>query len=241
MTKEPIKLPKPADTTIEMVCGAFLADQRKRLKDASYARYDAIIDLFMDMMNGYGHQTLDTREKALFEQYYNEEGKGQRDYCQIFGPDKIPENVGEFLGYFMVRKVMCGPELKKASGTVIKKLSAWLRDHEYISAEEAAEMLERGRDAVYDLPAADKVAEMFAPDMLGPPVDDDNCLEGQFDIVKVRPGILHIENSFGDQGIMVVSVPIEVTELCQEGWSFSGLVGKHGRSWRILEMWTVYP
>ena len=41
----------------------------------------------------------------------------------IFGPEKIPGNVAEFLDYFMVRKVMCGKDLMRAAGTVMKKLA----------------------------------------------------------------------------------------------------------------------
>ena len=40
----------------------------------------------------------------------------------MFGPEKIAENLGEFLDYFMVRKVIAGQELLKASGTVTGKL-----------------------------------------------------------------------------------------------------------------------
>lgn len=77
-------------------------------------------------MNGYAYQYLDKGEAALFDNLYDAEGEAHREFCQIFGPEKIPQNVGEFLGYFMPRKVMCSKELLKAAGTVMKKPGKWV-------------------------------------------------------------------------------------------------------------------
>lgn len=48
-------------------------------------------------------------------------------FCVIVGPTR-GQNLGEFLDYFMVRKVIAGQELRKASGTVTGKLVRWLAD-----------------------------------------------------------------------------------------------------------------
>src|SRR4051794_16307264 len=41
--------------------------------------------------------------------------------CRLFGAEKIIESLGEFLGYFMVRKVAASEELLRASGTIMAK------------------------------------------------------------------------------------------------------------------------
>lgn len=69
----------------------------------------------------------------------------------MFGPDKITENLGEFLDYFMVRKVIAGEELLKAAGTVTGKLMRWLGERGYIDAASAAAAGEQAREAARDL------------------------------------------------------------------------------------------
>lgn len=116
---------KVAQKTIEAVLGEFLAEQRKRLKPPTIRKHEHIVSLFQSCMNNYAYQGLDKQEEALFDQLYNAKGDEHREFCQIFGPEKIPGNVGEFLNYFMVRKVMCGKELMRAAGTVTRKLGKY--------------------------------------------------------------------------------------------------------------------
>ena len=66
------------------------------------------------------------------------------------------ENLGEFLGYFMVRKVVAGQELLRAAGTVTKKLARWLHDQGFIDETDFEEAFVKlafveEREAVRDL------------------------------------------------------------------------------------------
>ena len=54
-------------------------------------------------------------------------------FCHLFGP----EHLGEFLGYFMVRKMIVGQELLRASGTVTGKFVTWLAARGYIDRDSA--------------------------------------------------------------------------------------------------------
>ncbi|MBI1893326.1 MAG: hypothetical protein HYS14_04370 [Candidatus Rokubacteria bacterium] len=38
-----------------------------------------------------------------------------------------------------------------------------------------------------------------------------------------------------------VEVPLEISRRCQVGWSISGVVGRVGKRWRLVEAWNVYP
>ena len=79
----------------------------------------------------------------------------------MFGPEHILENVGEFLNYFMVSKVMAGADTLRASGTVMKKLAKWLAEHDYVRIDDAALAIEQGADAARDLPAAEKLSTLL--------------------------------------------------------------------------------
>jgi len=46
------------------------------------------------------------------------------EFCDIFGPEHILSSIDEFLGYFMVRKVIAGKALLRTAGTTTKRLAA---------------------------------------------------------------------------------------------------------------------
>lgn len=208
-------------------------------------KYEDIIDLFQDSMDGYAHQYLDKGEAALFDNLYNAESKAHREFCQIFGPDKIPSNVGEFLGYFMPRKVMCSKELLKAAGTVMKKLGKWLEEHGYISNEWAENMIKRGAEATTKLPAAEKLAEMLYEYANCHPVSRwTEKIEDYFTVEKVEPGKLYFSPYTPvdevEDDIIVLSLPRNITDLVEVGWDISLFLGKTGKGWQIIESGGVY-
>ncbi len=218
----------------------FLKEQQEHLKPSTVRKYESIIDLFQSCLDSYAYQYLDKQESALFDRLYNAEGGEHREFCQIFGPEKIPGRVGEFLNYFMIRKVMCGKELMQAAGTVIKKLGKWLREKGYIEAESAGEMTDSGATAAKELPAAEELAWMLADYADRTAVDCDEVIEDHFTIKAVEPGKLRLSALLGDEEI-IIPVSRDISNACRVGWSISGAMGKTSRGWRILEAWNVYP
>jgi len=139
MSAKIVRFPRPAEPSIRRVLEDFLEAQRTRLAPRTLARYEAVLDLLRSYLNGYAHESLSAPEAARFERSYNAEGKEHREFCDLFGPEKIVENLGSFLGYFMIRKVMAGEDLLRAAGTVTKKLSKWLAGKGYVTQEAAGE------------------------------------------------------------------------------------------------------
>jgi len=240
MSKRIRKLPQPAEKTIEVVFEEFLEEQRKRLKPSTMRKYEDIIDLFESCLDGYGHQYLDKQEDVLFDRLYNAEGDEHREFCQLFGPEKIPDNVDEFLNYFMIRKVMCGKELMQTAGTVTKKLGKWLKEKGYIQPENAADIVSSGATAAKELPAAEDLARMLADYADRTAVDCDDVIEDHFTIDAVEPDKLRLSALSGAEEF-VVPISRNISNACRVGWSISGAVGKTDKGWRILEAWNVYP
>lgn len=156
------KLPKPAEVLIATVLNQFLAEQRTRLKPSTMRKYTSVISLFESCMDSYGPNCLNRADQALFDQLNNAKGKAHREFCQIFGPERIPGNVGEFLSWYMIRKVIGGAEFKWSPVTVIKKLGLWLMEKGLVGAKEAAGMTGRGGEAARDLAAAERLCGMLA-------------------------------------------------------------------------------
>src|ERR1700680_2573891 len=113
--------------TISEVLAEYLRAERDRLAPKTYARYTEVIALFTQSLNGYAANSLSQFERAHFDKLFNAEREHHSEFCDIFGPEHILENVGEFLNYFMVSKVMAGADTLRASGTVMRKLAEWLR------------------------------------------------------------------------------------------------------------------
>jgi len=240
MSKRTKRSPEMVEKTIEAVLDEFLKEQQKRLKSSTMRKYENVIDLFQSFLDGYAYQVLDEQEAALFDRLYNAKGDEHREFCQLFGPEKIPGNVSEFLNYFMIRKVMCGKELKQAAGTVIKKLGKWLQEKGYVRPEIAAEVVSCGATAAKELPATEELACMLADYADWTAVDCEQTIEDHFTIEAVEPGKLRLSN-FSENDTMTVSVSPEISDACRVGWEISGAIGKTNNGWCILEVWNVYP
>lgn len=228
-------------STIDAVLTEFLAEQRERLADSTFRNYEEVVGLLRRSLDGYGPNALDARERKLWERAY-EEGD-EEAFCHLFGPEKIPEHLGEFLGYFMVRKVIAGQELLKASGTVARKLVRWLEARGHIESEAAADAAERARDAARELPTAERLGQLLYEDVAEPdlPVDPEQLAEGDWvedylAITRVEPGRIWLEGDVGP-----IDVPGAASELAQPGWSLFVTAARSGGRWHLLELGPVYP
>lgn len=247
MTKKIVDLPQLAEPTVEQVLDEFLADQQKRLKPKTFKQYEDVIWLFKNSINSYAYQSLTKAEEALFDKYFNSEGSEHREFCQIFGQDKILGSVGEFLGYYMIRKVIAGEDLVRAAGTVTKKLSQWLAEKGYVSGEEAKEAAQEGGRASKDLPKAERAARIISlstqrlavhPSRL----DDEDYIEfDHFVVSRIEPGKLWVEESYGTERFGPNSVPVPATDILHEGWEISCTLGRIRGKWWIVEMGNIYP
>ena len=234
--------PMIASPTISEVLAEFLATEENRLAPRTYAKYADVIDLLKHSLNGYAYQTLDAEDSALFERLYDTSGNGEdREFCDIFGPGHILPNVGEFLDYFMVTKVMASQDLLRAAGTVTKKLAKWLMERGYASSNEAEIAVERGADAARDLPRAEKLTALLYDLTTNRHSPRDSDVEGRFVITKVESGKVWLEDDDDGHAYGPITLPVKVTKLCQVGWTISGTVRKSGKGWALVEAFKVYP
>lgn len=239
--RAPAHGPSPADAdgpTIDVLFGAFLADQRSRLGARTFRNYESVIELFSHCLNGYGYESLDAEERRRWEAVY---AKDEEAFVHLFGADKITENLGEFLGYFMLRKVAAGPDLLRASGTVTKKLARWLADGGYLDPADAREATKVATAAARDLPRAEKLSNLLYDQSLRcsvdvRAVDDSDYVEDYLTIDRVEPGRLWFEGGIGP-----VKVSKAASDLAQPGWSLTIGLARTGTGWQVVEAGNVYP
>lgn len=226
-----------ASPTIGEVLAEFLADQ-KHLAPRTFHNYADVIRLLRDCLNNYGHQSLGPAERTRWETAYDSD---EEAFVHLFGPEKIAVNLGEFLGYFMVRKVIAGEELLRAAGTVTKKLAKWLGERGYLDATAVDIAVERGTDAARDLPKAAKLSRLLFEQSRKTTIDvdaldDDDYVEDYLMIDRVEPGVLWFEGGIGP-----VKVAKAVSDIAQPSWSVNIVLGRAGNVWHLLEVGNVYP
>lgn len=221
----------------------FLAEQEKRLKSDTYQNYGFALELFESYLNGYASQHLPEELGRRYEQSSDED----RQFCDIFDFDQVnPSDFSGFLGYFMIRKVLCSPEQIKTTCRVMKKLVMWLREQGYFTEEKSKEALQIIRDYSAVLPDASRLSEILGDYVYGGKrVDPEECsefLEGMFMVEQVESGVLHLVDTFGMEETKIrLPVPEECAALCREGWEINLELGKTVDGWRILASGNVYP
>ena len=181
--------------TISEILAEYLRMERGRLAPKTHARYTEVIVLFTQSLNGYAANSLSPFDRARFDKLFNAEGEQHREFCDMFGPEHILENVGEFLNYFMVGKVMAGADTLRASGIVMKKLAKWLAERDYVGTDDAALTIAQGADAARNLPAAEKLSALLYDLTNGRHVPNDSDIEGRFSITKVEPGRIWLQDN----------------------------------------------
>jgi hypothetical protein len=226
--------------TIDRALDAFLAGQRARLAPRTYQNYEQVVELLRRSLNGYGYEALSELEVKRLKRAWD---AGDEDaFCKLFGPEKIVEELGSFLDYFMIHKVMAGEELLRASGTVAKKLAAWLYEQDYISDEERAAAHELGAAAVRDLPRAERLGQLLYEEMRKTPwcdsndVPDEDWVEDFLEVERVESGAIWFEGGIGP-----LLVSKKTSDLAQVGWSVNIVLARWRGSWRIVELGSIYP
>lgn len=243
------RLVTEARPNIEEVLEAFLKDQRRRISAKTFSRYKSVVELLQRYLDGYAYESLSDAESRFFDRRFNAEGKDHREFCQLFGPEKISANLHGFLSVFLIRKVMAGEDFKKAAGTVTHKLSKWLAEKEYVSPEVGEEGAELGSVAARRLVEAERAGRLLqeAADRLGIEThslpDADYVDFDHFTIARVEPGKLWLEDweSGTARPRGPIPAPKSATQLLRTGWDVSCALARHRGVWHLVEIGNVYP
>jgi hypothetical protein len=236
--QDPGKREPEGPPNIDTVLLEFLAEQEQRLAPRTYRNYAEVVSLLRHCLNSYGHQSLDDAERSRFDDAYDSDDEA---FVHLFGPEKITDNLGEFLGYFMIRKVMAGEELLRAAGTVTKKLAKWLGERGYLDPHGVDIAVDRGSAALRDLPKAEKLSRLLHEQACRTSINmhelsDDDYIEDYLMIERVEPGAI-----FFDGGVGPVTVTTAASDIAEAGWSVSIVLGRVGKSWQVIGVGNVYP
>lgn len=225
--------------TISSVLERFLQAQQDRLAPRTFGTYADVIGLLRSFLDNYGYQSLSEAEREQWQAAYD--AGDEEAFCRLFGPEQILDGMGEFLGYFMVRKVIAGQELLRGASTVTKKLAGWMAEQGYVNPGAAGVAVGMASEARRDLPRAERLARQLSEEARRTRLDpatlgEDDYVEDHLMIERVEPGALWFEGRIGP-----VPVPEAAAKLAQPGWSVTLVLARSAGRWHIVEVGNVYP
>ncbi len=201
--------------------------------------YEDIIVLLRYSLNGYAYQSLDTVDAKRFEEAYH--AGDEEAFCHLFGPEHILGHLGEFLNYFMARKVMGSLEVLRSAGTVTKKLATWLDEQGYVSDDERELAVGQVAHAARNLPRAERLARLLynqsraAPDFDPGALGKGDLVEDFLVIERVAPGALYFAGGIGP-----LAVSEQASALAEVGWGVSITLARITGTWWVAEVGNVY-
>ena len=244
-------LPRIAEPTIEQVFEAFLGEQRARLKPATFARYETVISLLESHLDSSAYEGLSKAERTLFDRHFNAEGEQHRTFCQLFGPEKVPGNLGSFFSYFLPNKVLGGFGLTRAAASAMKKLAPRLAAQGFITTAASDDGAELAAAAGRDLPRAERAAMALYRSLRplrGHPdeIPGEDWIEyDHYPIARIEPGKLWLSVDYDDAGepraLGPISAPREATKLLAQGWEVGCSLARIKGEWRIVELGNIHP
>ena len=109
-----------AKPSVAALMAAYLADLPRADAERA-AGVEQSLELLRHGLNGYGHQYLAPRDRERWSSAYEE---GSEDaFCQMFGTTQLVKYIDEFLGYFLIRKVLM-PEIRSPKPSRMCALSS---------------------------------------------------------------------------------------------------------------------
>ncbi|MBI4268589.1 hypothetical protein HY627_02045 [Candidatus Uhrbacteria bacterium] len=135
--------PRASQLNLHGIFSEYLIEQQKRLSPKTFQMYEGAVGLFEACCDGYGYNYLDEGSKESFERI---EDTGV-EFCDFFGSDILSESLfGEFLGYFLPRKVASGNDTLKKNAQAIIHLYGWCCEKGYIQDDDARETIKAFRE-----------------------------------------------------------------------------------------------
>ncbi len=195
-------------------------------------------------MDGYGYESLTRDEEETWRRRW-EEDEEANSFCRTFGPKRIPGQVEPFLGWFLIRKVLGGPEIAESAGPIVLELLEWLESKRYASGRAVEEAKQHARVAAESLPRAERLSsilyEVSRSEPLGPVVEDHDIDYDVVTISRVEPGRLWFTDPDGEE-IGPLAVPGAASDLALPGWEVSAThFVRTATAWHLVDLGNVYP
>jgi hypothetical protein len=226
-------------TAIENVFVKYLAESATASK-AGNAKRETALELFTAYLNGYAYQDLDLDEASMFEVLNISEGDDHREFCQVFGADKILGAVEPFVDYYLISSVVASGTTLSAYATEIAKLCKWLKKNKLVDTDRASMLEDLVIDMAKLLPRRVKAGELLHDNV---EANGNNLphpeVDGAMSVVKIDEEAIWLEDDFGKK-FGPIALPKKTLDALTVGWNFYCSLSKKGGKWLLAEVGEVY-
>lgn len=233
---------KQASPSINDVLERFVAAQDPPSEDP-FASRSAIVDCIRSNLDMYGHTMLPPKQAEwVLERYGDDDEAGS--LCNLLGPELILPSIEDFLGYFMVAKMLGPPQMTAAAGPVCIDLARWMGEQGLASDAEVDEAVAIAEAATTDIPAAD-AASALLHEHWGTVETEDRLDVVDWDggalIARVEPDAIWIRQIDSHEQFGPIVVPSDAALLLQPEWVINAPVLVRTTSgWHIAESGFIY-
>lgn len=235
----PTTRPRSEHRSVDALIAAYLAQLPgpKRLRREIGGSLDLLRNGY-----GYGYQHLSRADADRWSTAFND---GDEDaFCRLFGARELAKYLDEFLGYFLIRKVLMPEDEVARTVEDVRGFVEWLASERELAPAAARKALGRIAGAAVDLPAAERLAGLLhelakanerpAGAAAGP--DFDEVVDDFLVIERVAPGRIWFLGGIGP-----IKVPEAASAAARPGWTVNLVLGRRSGAWEVLEVGNVYP
>jgi len=216
---------------------AQLAGGKRRAREVGQS-----LELLRHGLDGYGYQHVARAGRDRWSAAYND---GEEDaFCRMFGARDLVRYLDEFLGHFLIRKVLMPEEEVARTVEDVRGFIEWLAAEREITPVAARKALGEIARASVDLPAAERLGHLLyaiarageAKPPRGATPEFDEIVEDFLVIERVAPGRIWFLDGVGP-----IKVPEAASAVARPGWTINLVLGRRGTAWEVLEVGNVYP
>jgi len=216
---------------------AQLAGGRRRAREVGQS-----LDLLRRGLDGYGYQNLSRADRDRWSAAF--EDGDETCFSRMFGAREIARYLDEFLGYFLIRKVLMPEDEVARTVEDVRGFVEWLAVERELTPAAARKALGAVASASVDLPAAERLGRLLdeiarageAKARRGTSPEFDEIVEDFLVIERVAPGRIWFLDGVGP-----IKVPEAASAVARPGWTINLVLGRRGAAWDVLEVGNVYP
>jgi hypothetical protein len=224
------------DTLMEAYL-AQLAGGRRRAREVGQS-----LELLRHGLDGYGYQHLSRADREHWSAAFND--GDETCFSRMFGAREVARYLDEFLGYFLIRKVLMSEDEVARTVEDVHGFIEWLAAERELTPAAARRALGRIATASADLPVAERLARLLheiaraneAKARRGAIPEPEEVVEDYLVIERVAPGRIWFLDGVGP-----IKVPEAASAIARPGWTVNLVLGRRGAAWDVLEVGNVYP
>lgn len=216
----------------------FLKEQKRDLSPRTYQDYENLISLFEEYLDVCAFDDLYEEDQELYKEKQKNEHK---EYCQIFDLAYIaPSDIEYFLEDYLINDFGGSATFVETSRRFFRKFLPWAYEKDYLDPEHYSELAEvvgnirkKGKKTASQVQKFGSVLCDYVD--AHPAKESPEWKEGDFEIRKVEPGKLWVEDYLDPyREIGPVKVSEEVSSLAKVGWYLNFGIVKIGDFWQIV-------